>query len=119
MKVTVEMLKKMGACGWKDEAEQVGLFKRTFPSGAEITRENLETARDAGLDLDWFARMAFIGIYADYEAKRAAIDADYNARRVEIAADYAAKRAPIDADYEAKSAPIDADYNAKRAAIAA
>ena len=85
MKVTIETLKELRACGWKDETEQVGLFKRTFPDGAEITRENLETARDAGLDLVWFARMAFTGIYADYKAKRAEIYADYEAKCAEIA----------------------------------
>jgi hypothetical protein len=54
---------------------------------------------------------------ADYKAKRDALDADYEAKRDALYADYEAKRAPLDADYEAKRAPLDADYKAKRAPL--
>ncbi len=50
MKITSRLLKSKGAC-----ADQIDLFKATFPKGAEPTLENCLKAASAGLDLDWVA----------------------------------------------------------------
>jgi phage host-nuclease inhibitor protein Gam len=55
--------------------------------------------------------------YADWKAKRDALDADYESKRAPLYADYESKRAPLDADYEAKRDALDADYEAKRDAL--
>ena len=48
MKITVDWLVEHNACD-----SQVEVFEKVFPDGADITLENLQTAADAGLDIDW------------------------------------------------------------------
>ena len=70
-----------------------------------------EAKRDA-LNADYAAKCD--ALWADYEAKRVLLYADYKAKRESLYADYKAKRAPLYADYKAKRAPLYADYEAKR-----
>lgn len=48
-KITLDDLVEADAC-----IEERALFHETFPEGAEVTRENIRKAINAGLDLDWF-----------------------------------------------------------------
>ena len=48
MKITHKHLEGQHAC-----YEHLDLFDKLFPTGAEITLENLQTAAAAGLDIDW------------------------------------------------------------------
>jgi phage tail protein X len=48
--ITLEFLEKAKAC-----TDQVEIFKKTFPEGAEITLENLMVAAEHHLDLNWLA----------------------------------------------------------------
>ena len=73
-----------------------------------------EAKRDA-LDADYKAKR--VALYAAYEAKRDALDADYKAKRDALDAAYKAKRVALYADYEAKRVALDADYEAKRAPL--
>lgn len=50
MKITVTKLRKWGAT-----CQDVEVFKRKWPRGAELTRENIHLAADLGLDLGWLA----------------------------------------------------------------
>ena|SRR3990167_2495079 len=52
MKVTARSLKKLGAC-----ADQVTLFRRTFPRGCEPTEANLLKAYEIGLNMYWWTFM--------------------------------------------------------------
>ena len=58
-------------------------------------------------------------LYANYEAKRDALEANYEAKRDALYANYEAKRAPLYANYEAKWAPLYANYEAKWDALEA
>lgn len=49
--VSIETLEKLGAC-----KEQVELFRRTFPDGADFTEPNILQAVAAGLNVDWFGK---------------------------------------------------------------
>ena len=50
MKITVKQLKDKKAC-----LEQVAIFQKEWPKGAEITLEALQRAVELGLDIEWFA----------------------------------------------------------------
>ena len=53
MKVTIELLEEWEAC-----PDQVKLFSKIFPEGVELTKEALEKAANAGLNIFWFAVFA-------------------------------------------------------------
>lgn len=48
MKITLDMLQ--GAC-----EDQLAVFAREWPDGADVTRQNLERAVALGLDISWAA----------------------------------------------------------------
>ncbi len=50
MFVNKELLNQLMAC-----PSQIEIFEQTFPEGTEITKESIEKAAEAGLDLYWFA----------------------------------------------------------------
>jgi hypothetical protein len=52
MKITARMLRLSGAC-----SSQVELFRSTFPHGAKVTLTSIEKANEAGLDVEWIARL--------------------------------------------------------------
>ena len=47
-KITIELLDKHNAC-----AEQRRLFEWLFPDGADVTRDNAETAINWGMSVFW------------------------------------------------------------------
>lgn len=66
LRVTAKWLEKMRAC-----KEQVELFKKVFPRGAAVTRENYRKAKRAGLDMEWLASYPSIPLYAMNAADKA------------------------------------------------
>lgn len=50
LRITARLLASKGAC-----PDQVKLFRRTFPKGADVTVKNALKAVSAGLDLNWAA----------------------------------------------------------------
>lgn len=66
MIITKEILKEKEAC-----AEQLNIFIKQWPNGVEVTRENLEKAKEIGLDLVWGIAALLPDSYSDaYEEKR-------------------------------------------------
>lgn len=55
-RITVEWLKRRGAM-----CNEVEVFAREWPEGAEVTEVNLTRAAELGLDLHWFACKFFTG----------------------------------------------------------
>src|SRR3990172_3140236 len=53
MKITTDLLMRWGA---KEDCRALRRFTGLFPSGAELTAENIECATTAGLDRAWVAR---------------------------------------------------------------
>src|SRR3990172_8423000 len=53
MKITTALLMRWGA---KEDCRALRRFTGLFPSGAELTAENIERATTAGLDRSWVAR---------------------------------------------------------------
>lgn len=78
MKVTLLELHLAGAC-----KEQKRLFKQTFGRKAEINKENLEKAVEAGLDVGFYAR--YLGVLYNKNRRRAvmALWFEYDDRRWE------------------------------------
>lgn len=54
MIITPSMLTKHKAC-----AEQVAIFKKQWPKGAELTVDNLVVAQNLGLDIHWLVSKVF------------------------------------------------------------
>lgn len=82
MYVDVAFLKALNAC-----ADQVELFSAVFPDGCAVTKNTLETAYKAGLDLEWFGSKVF---GAAYDAALAGAGAAYDATKREAWAAYEA-----------------------------
>ena len=71
MKITADLLRKHNAC-----ADQVALFERTFPGGADPVTD-WQTAIDAGLDVTWCERLLSAPALAEYERVRGQAWAEY------------------------------------------
>jgi len=89
MKVTVERLKKLGAC-----RGQVARFERMWPRGAVVTLRRALRAGRAGLDVDWLAWMVL----------RHRALAAYNEATAPARAAYKEAAAPARATYQEASA---------------
>ena len=50
MKITARLLRSKGAC-----PDQVAIFVKEWPEGAEVTLPNCLRAAELGLDFDWAA----------------------------------------------------------------
>ena len=96
-----------------DVMERIDYVGREKPKGEIAIR--LHNMIYLGAVADTCAKRA--PLYADYQAKRNALDADYKAKRAPLYADYQAKCDALYADYQAKRAPLYADYEAKRDAL--
>ena len=82
MRITRAWLVRREAC-----AEQVAIFNAEWPTGAELTRDNLRRAAVSNLDLDWLARHML-----NPASRRAYYEAMAPARRVYDEAVAAARR---------------------------
>jgi len=72
-RITADWLRKHKAC-----FDQLAIFEREWPDGAEVTRENLERARALSLDLHWFARIVLPApAREEYKRVRSAARAKY------------------------------------------
>lgn len=80
MFVTTEYLRSLDAC-----EEQLEVFASVFPNGAEVTRENLERALKAGLNLDWFGQYV---MGEPYLVEMAIHDFEYNEKTGDITEAY-------------------------------
>ena len=100
MKVTRRSLKKLGVC-----ADQVTLFRRTFPRGCEPTEANLLTAYKVGLDVAWWtATVLPAAALAAYEEAAAAALAAYQEAAAAALAAYREAAAPAWAAYREATA---------------
>jgi len=123
-RITAAWLRKHDAC-----ADQLAIFEREWPDGAEVTRENVERARDLGLDLHWFAgivlparawakyKRALVAAREEYERVRAAALAKYDGVRTAALAKYDCATAAALDEYRATAAALD-EYRATAAAWA-
>ena len=98
MKITTEWLRKKRAC-----AEQVAIFDREWPDGAELTPQNVDRAVALGLTVDWLLSYVLIG------AKRQR----YYAEVTPILEHCKAEVAPFWERYKAEVTPIWERYYAE------
>lgn len=92
MRVFPPLLRKHGAC-----AEQIALFKRTFPKGASLTNKNAIRALNAGLTISWLE--CLLPAPAALTYKKTMVSA-YNAyRKTILSADRTYRQAMASADH--------------------
>jgi len=103
MRITVELLEKLGAC--EDQVEQ---FAAMWPRGCEVTLRRALRAARAGLDVGWLA--PFLLSRAD---RPAYVDAESAATHVWEAAQHEAEDADesYGATYESAMKRADCVYN--------
>jgi len=112
-RITAAWLREHNAC-----AHQLAAFEREWPDGAEITRENVERARDLGLDLRWFARSLLPATaWAKYKRALVAARKEYERATAPARDKYDRVQAPAWAEYNRATALAWADH--KRAIAAA
>lgn len=105
MKITIDMLQRIRAC-----PDQVSLFERIWPAGADVTLENARLALVKGLDVGWFFTECCSPAANDacVRGLHAALD------------DYIAASAAAQAAHDAATAAAQAAYDeARDAAVAA
>jgi len=103
LKITTKHLK--GAC-----ADQVTLFKKTFPNGAPLTKKAMSRAMDVGLDVWWLERFLSELARAEYERATAPARAEYELVRAPALAEYYRVTASALAEYELVRASAWAEY---------
>ena len=95
MKVTPQMLKRLGAC-----ADQYDKFVALFPKGVDIT-EVLCVEHAADFNWDWVAhRLLPVPARAEYDRITVPARAEYDRITVPALAEYDRVRAPARAEYE-------------------
>lgn len=80
-KITLKHLR--GAC-----KEQRALFRATFPDGAPLTQESLDTAIAAGLHVSWLASRLPLRARAEYDRAVAPAKAEYSRAVEPVQAEY-------------------------------
>ena len=113
MKITVEILEKFNAC-----EDQIILFKKIFPKGAEPTMENLLLAYDEGLDILWIGDNIFPqeykkfrdSAYEEYKKFRDSAWQEYEKIQGPALEEYRKIQGPAYAEYEKIQGPACEEY---------
>ena len=115
-RVTDKTLRRLGACA--DQVDQVELFRRTFPDGANPTRKNLLLAASVGLSLDWYASKALSApLRAEYYRQIALLLAEYDKQAALLRVEHDKQIAPLRAAYDQQAALLWAEYEKQTAPL--
>ena len=98
MHITTDLLQQYSAC-----EGQVRLFQKTFPdsadNGVDVTVENWELAKSAGLDLLWLYKILPETVLSEYWQTRDAARAEYDRVCSATYAEFERVRKPAYAEY--------------------
>ena len=104
--VTSRFLVKLKAC-----EDQLDLFKKVFPRGAELSEADVVKAAKAGLSLGWLAEHTLSGpALAEYDKARGPALAEYKKARGRAWAKYEKACGPARAKYEKVRGPARAEF---------
>jgi hypothetical protein len=104
-RITVAFLRKHEACD-----DQVDLFARVFPKGADISRDNILRAQAHYLNIHWLACTILEGpALVKYERVMESALAEYHRAMASAYAEYERVKASADAEYRRVKASALAD----------
>ena len=106
-RITVAMLKRMGAC-----SDEVDTFTREWPRGCAPTEQNILRALDLGLNVYWFADRALTApAWTEYEKATDSALAEYDKAKDSAWAEYEKAKDSAWAEYEKATDSAWAEYN--------
>ena len=101
-RITVAMLKRMGAC-----SDEVDTFEREWPCGCAPTKKNILRAQELGLNVDWFMDRALTAsARAEFNKAIAPARAEYKKAADLAWAEYKKAIAPAWAEFQKATATV-------------